>query len=86
MREIGLTWMTGLSQDLSLAQLDGRLWWLVGSTVALAGVWTWRQVLFQRMVWLIASLFYRFEIRGVENWPKEGGLIVVANHSSWLDG
>ncbi|RMF95745.1 MAG: MFS transporter, partial [Planctomycetota bacterium] len=38
---------------------------------------------------LFARLFrllYRMRVVGVENFPKEGGAVVVSNHISWLDG
>lgn len=34
---------------------------------------------------LYAKLFYRIEYFGRENEPKEGGVIAIANHSSFLD-
>ncbi len=32
-----------------------------------------------------AKLFYRLEVTGKENEPKEGGCIAIANHSSFFD-
>jgi acyl-[acyl-carrier-protein]-phospholipid O-acyltransferase/long-chain-fatty-acid--[acyl-carrier-protein] ligase len=33
-----------------------------------------------------ASLFYRIDVRGMENVPEEGGVLLVSNHVSWIDG
>lgn len=35
---------------------------------------------------LICKVLFRVEVRGVENVPKEDGLLIVANHESFLDG
>ncbi len=34
--------------------------------------------------WLV-RLIYRFRVRGEEHFPAEGGGVVIANHTSWLD-
>ncbi len=36
--------------------------------------------------WLLFQLVYRVRITGAENVPHTGGGVVVANHTSWLDG
>lgn len=36
--------------------------------------------------YLLARLFLRLEVRGVENVPPEGGCIVAPNHASYIDG
>ena len=35
--------------------------------------------------WILIKLFWRVEIKGIDNVPKEGSLIVAANHTSNLD-
>jgi 1-acyl-sn-glycerol-3-phosphate acyltransferase len=35
--------------------------------------------------WLILKIFWKIEVIGIENLPKEGGLILAANHVSYLD-
>ena len=35
---------------------------------------------------IICKILFRVEVRGVENIPKEDGLLIVANHESFLDG
>ena len=34
----------------------------------------------------LMSILYRNKVYGAENLPKDSGAILVANHSSWLDG
>ena len=36
--------------------------------------------------YLLARLFLRLEVRGIENVPPEGGCIVAPNHASYIDG
>ncbi|MCH2179086.1 MAG: AMP-binding protein [Mariniblastus sp.] len=36
--------------------------------------------------WLVFKTLYRVRIRGLENIPTEGGVVLVFNHSCWLDG
>lgn len=38
------------------------------------------------MVWLLSLLFYRIRYYGRENIPQHGGVMMVANHVSWIDG
>lgn len=37
------------------------------------------------ILFLIFKIFFRFEVRGRENIPPHGGVIVAANHTSYLD-
>lgn len=40
-----------------------------------------------KMGWLMMMrLFYRIKVNGLENIPETGGAVIVANHSTWLDG
>ncbi|MCK4259040.1 MAG: 1-acyl-sn-glycerol-3-phosphate acyltransferase [Halanaerobiales bacterium] len=39
----------------------------------------------RRLVWIYLKVFKGFTIYGLENIPKEGSLIVVGNHTSFLD-
>ena len=36
--------------------------------------------------YLLARLFLRLEVRGIENVPPDGGCIVAPNHASYIDG
>lgn len=40
---------------------------------------------FKAIFWIIFKSFFRLEVRGAENVPVIGGVIVAANHSSYLD-
>lgn len=35
--------------------------------------------------WLIFKIFWKIEVVGIENVPKEGGLLLASNHVSYLD-
>ena len=35
--------------------------------------------------WLLLKIFWRIEIKGLENVPKKGALIIASNHLSYLD-
>lgn len=37
------------------------------------------------LCWLLLKIFWRMEIRGIENLPESGGLIITSNHVSYLD-
>ena len=35
--------------------------------------------------WMLSNVLFRLRVRGLENIPKEGGLILVANHITYVD-
>lgn len=35
---------------------------------------------------LVMHTLYRIRVVGMENWPREGPVMIVGNHTSWLDG
>ena len=35
---------------------------------------------------LFCRVFYRVRIEGLENLPEEGGVLLISNHVSWMDG
>jgi len=39
----------------------------------------------QFLTFVLFRVFFRIEIHGLENVPKDGGAILAPNHSSWLD-
>lgn len=45
----------------------------------------WAVELLRPVIWLISRVFWKLEHTGVENIPKEGGVIIAANHQSYLD-
>ncbi len=61
------------------------IWWFWGLFI-LGSSWTWRQKIFQAFTKLIFFSLYRIRVEGLENWPREGGLVVVGNHVTWIDG
>lgn len=69
---------------------SGRTIFLVSGIALLPVFWlaAWLvPIAFCRLIfrtWI--RLFYRLHLTGLENVPKEGGALIVANHVSWLDG
>lgn len=45
--------------------------------------WWWR--LSQAMSRLFANMFWKFRVFGLENLPREGGMLLASNHQSFLD-
>jgi len=41
--------------------------------------------LMHTLCWLILKCFYSIRVRGVENIPKEGGVLLIANHVAYAD-
>ncbi len=39
----------------------------------------------RRLSWLLLKVFFRFKVTGGDRIPREGPLVVVANHESFLD-
>ncbi|MEN3190687.1 MAG: lysophospholipid acyltransferase family protein [Atribacterota bacterium] len=35
--------------------------------------------------WLLLKIFWRMEVKGIDNIPEKGGLILASNHVSYLD-
>jgi 1-acyl-sn-glycerol-3-phosphate acyltransferase len=42
--------------------------------------------LFRSISWVLLHVFFRMKVEGREHIPKQGPLVVVANHESFLDG
>ncbi|MGI9516125.1 MAG: AMP-binding protein [Pirellulaceae bacterium] len=68
-----------LSRELSVLAI------LLAVPCLLSAVWKWHQYLFQYFCYFMFRILYRLRITGRENWP-EGGAVIVANHSTWIDG
>ena len=65
------------------------VWISIGVLVLAVSCVLLRALLFPMIVFLIRVVFrffYRVEVRGEENIPREGGVLMVANHVSFLDG
>ena len=43
------------------------------------------RVIVKGAIWIYCKIVYRFELVGKENIPKEGAVIICANHKSFLD-
>lgn len=37
------------------------------------------------ILWVFYKLFFRYEVRGQENLPSKGGVVIAPNHPSYLD-
>ncbi len=59
---------------------------LLAAPFLVSAVWKWHQYLFQYFNAFLFHCLYRIKVRGRENWPAEGGAVIVANHSTWIDG
>lgn len=46
---------------------------------------TWLYRFGRELLCPIFRFFHRFRVEGLENVPSEGGVLLVANHVSWLD-
>lgn len=49
------------------------------------GVSLWWYHTCRRIIHFLLRLFYRIEVSGVENVPKEGAAVLAINHLHWLD-
>ncbi|MCL2120535.1 MAG: AMP-binding protein, partial [Planctomycetaceae bacterium] len=75
--------------DATRAAASLWIWLSVGIMVLIGFVIMSRALLFHAIVFLVRFVFryfYRVEVRGEENIPREGGVLMVANHVSFLDG
>ncbi len=71
----------------SSSDFGGGHWqWMSSSLCLFAVAWTWRQKVFQFFCLTILKTIYRIKVVGMENWPKQGGAVVVGNHTTWIDG
>jgi len=79
----GCTW-------LSAAGLSSAGILLAVATVTLVAtlwaIWLLPDALLRLLMVLVANTLYRVRILGADNMPKEGGVMLVPNHVSFLDG
>ncbi|RPI88606.1 MAG: hypothetical protein EHM42_04330, partial [Planctomycetaceae bacterium] len=40
----------------------------------------------RNLLWILTRLLYRIRVSGLENVPRTGGALLVANHVTWVDG
>ncbi|MDX2175757.1 MAG: MFS transporter [Candidatus Sumerlaeia bacterium] len=60
-----------------------------GILMLFAGAFVWvklPEIPLRFQIKFLFNLFYRVRVRGLENVPKTGGALLVANHQSFLDG
>ncbi len=72
----------------SFLWLDTDYWWiavLVLAALAGAAIWQHYRLLVRLPLWLFRHTFYRVHIHGVENIPRTGPVLLVANHLSHID-
>jgi len=65
---------------------NGSISLLLSFVLLTGSAWTWRQKIFQFFCRSILRTIYRIRVVGMENWPQEGGAVVVGNHTTWIDG
>jgi 1-acyl-sn-glycerol-3-phosphate acyltransferase len=73
----------------TLLPLTGWWWALTGATslAALYAWWAFRREVIEQLLEFPFAAMYRFQAagRGLDAFPLRGPVLVVANHSSWLD-
>src|SRR5207302_1762749 len=73
------------------AGADGtvQLWLVaaISSVATLAAFWIFRRELMEQLIEFLFWIMYRFRFAGpgLDKFPLKGPVIVVCNHSSWLD-
>ena len=73
-------------QPLFSARMIFLLMGILTIPVLAYAVYRLPQAMFRIAVWWLLRLVYRFKVRGMERIPEEGPAMLIANHSSWLDG
>jgi acyl-[acyl-carrier-protein]-phospholipid O-acyltransferase/long-chain-fatty-acid--[acyl-carrier-protein] ligase len=58
---------------------------LANLAVSIYMVWLLPESVLQTVVRLVLKVFFRVQVRGLENFPASGPRLVIANHTSWLD-
>lgn len=61
------------------------LGWITAAGVALCA-WHWRTQILGWFLMRLVRVLYRIEVTGGEDFPREGGCLVVCNHVSYADG
>ena len=59
---------------------------VLAAAAAAAGIYAAPRASLRLFVAAIVHAVWRFRVRGLENVPREGPVVLVANHLSWLDG
>jgi acyl-[acyl-carrier-protein]-phospholipid O-acyltransferase/long-chain-fatty-acid--[acyl-carrier-protein] ligase len=67
----------------------GTIFLLAGLGTIPVGVYIATQLpltMFRMLFWVFAHTVYRLRVFGRENLPRDGGVLLVPNHVSWVDG
>ena len=59
---------------------------LISIPVMILSIWSLGRPFVRLLFWFLVKLLYRVKVTGLESFPSTGPVVVVANHSSWLDG
>lgn len=71
-------WMSSRQIFLAIA--------LITLPVFLFSMWKLGRPTVRLLVWFLFKIVYRVRVTGLENFPSQGGALVIANHSCWIDG
>jgi acyl-[acyl-carrier-protein]-phospholipid O-acyltransferase / long-chain-fatty-acid--[acyl-carrier-protein] ligase len=58
---------------------------LMTAALTIWAVWMLPDFLIRLPLVLLTKVIYRLKVKGIENLPLEGGVLIVANHVSWAD-
>ncbi len=79
----------GLTVAAAFAHLGGRVLMLALAVIALIGaiytVWQLPQSLVRFLVARVMATRYRLTVIGLKNMPAQGGVLMLGNHTSWVD-
>lgn len=67
----------------------GTIFLLAGLITIPVGIYIMRQIpatMFRLLTWVLTHLTYRMRVYGRENIPLTGGVMLVPNHVTWVDG
>ena len=89
-RRLGRQISQAITQSKKLPWLNSRQVFMVMGlmTLPVVGYSMYRLIrpMTRLMFWFLFRVIYRVRVHGADNLPASGGAVVVANHSSWLDG
>jgi acyl-[acyl-carrier-protein]-phospholipid O-acyltransferase / long-chain-fatty-acid--[acyl-carrier-protein] ligase len=72
--------------DLHLSPAGIFFWASFGTLAALIDVlWLLPDSLLRLLLWIAAHTLYRLDMKGQENMPAHGGVLLTPNHTSWVD-
>ncbi|MFT3784520.1 MAG: MFS transporter [Nibricoccus sp.] len=84
--------VAGAVVAIVVSLIDARpmaLLWVLGVgnlAAAVYMVWLVPESVLHTALRVLLRAVFRIEVRGLENFPNEGKRLIIANHTSWLDG